>query len=377
MTRREMVAARTEPHRLRCLRQLGELYATRLDDAERAVACFVELAESEGDSREEALVWLERLHQARGDADALLEVLHQRFESCVDAQSRGRLAFRMAEVLEWDCNRGREAFEHAVEALVDPLVARLAIPALDRLWTAEGVDGSLHLEAIRCVRRVAEGGDDELTAAALRFVAERGVGVLDSDEVAAARQRLADHVPTDPVASEFAALAALSNGAIDVAWRLRRAAPAGPVDDVLAAWSALALGDDLAPLNPVDPRVMAGAAAMLSRESGDVEAAFEGRDERLLLQRMGHGEVMLGELRDGDDSEMGLRFSVMAARAMGDDEAVIEGWSALAESLPPLRALRAWLDLTAEECTRREDRRSWLRAAADLGGYGTDLRDEL
>jgi len=378
MTRREMAAARTEPHRLRCVRQLGELYATRLDDAERAVECFAELAGADGDAREEALVWLERLHQARGDHEALLEVLHQRFAACDDTPSRGRLAFRIAEVLEWECERPRDAFEHAIEALVDPLVARLAIPALDRMWRAEGVDDELRQEAIRCVRRVADGGDDELTATALRFVAERGLGVLAPDDVTAARQRLAEQVPTDVVASEFAALEALGSRDAARAWRIRRNAPVGPVDDALAWWSALELGDDRAPLVPVDPRIMPWTAATLSRDAGDVEAPFDGRDERLLYQRMGHGEISLGALRDGDDSEVGLRFAVMAARAMGDEDGVREGWIALAESLPtPLRAMRAWLDLSAEECTRREERRDWLRSAAELGGYGADLRDEL
>lgn len=376
MTEREMGAARSEAHRARCLRLLGELHATRTGDRERAVACFEEL--SAGPDAEDALIWLERLFEADGDDSARLRVLVQRFDGTTDATSRSRLAFRIAELLEWRLVEPADAFEHYIEALGDPVARTVALQALDRLWNAAGVDRPLHEEAVRCVRAVAEDADGEVRRQALAFVADRAHTLVGAPERLQIHRRIAAEWPEDLRSAEFAAVAALQSGDAPSAEELRALAAVGPIEAVRAGWAWMDRGLDVADVVDVALDHLPNLAAMLAREVGAADFGFEGAAARDTYQRLGAGTIALGELTHPDDTEAGVRLAAYAHRALGDLDGLRASLEELANRIDdPVRGMRVWLELANEDGFERGLRVQWLSEAVGLGCYDSPVRSEV
>ncbi len=379
MTEREMAAGDSAVVRRRCLRLLGETHAAKTGRVDLALQCFEELAATDGPEREEALVWLERLFEATGDATERLRVLLLRHHGCDDEPSRARLSFRIAELLEWGLGRPGDAFEHYVEALADPISAPVALNALDRTWASSSVDDASRHAAIRCAKNVAERWDGEIRRQALSLVGERGQGLILDAERLQAWNAIAREWPEDVRAAEFSAVAALRAGNIEYAETLRASAPAGPIEVARTHWAAVDYGIPREDLYPLDGRTLPGLAGALAREDGSVEAPFPHEEDRDTFLRMRAGFVTLGELRCGDRTEAGLRLAVLASRALGDSDGLRTAWEDVIEFLgeDAPRATRAWLDLASEDGLERDDRVSWLRGASESGCYDPRLRDEL
>ncbi|MFT6629629.1 MAG: tetratricopeptide (TPR) repeat protein, partial [Flavobacteriales bacterium] len=378
MTQREREAARSEQHRLRCLQMLGELHATRTGEREKAISCFEALAASETDAAEGALVWLERLFEADADHSERLRVLSLRQDLAVDPQSRSRLSFRMAELLEWHLYAIADAFDYYIEALGDDVAAAVALEALDRLWQHEDVTDDMRRTAVQCLRSLAGEREDEIRRAALLFLADRAHTLLGSGERIEMMRRVAAEWPEDVRASESCAVAALQAGDSAAAEELRAACSTGPVESLLAAWACVDRGMDATDILPAELDRLPTCASLLAREVGAVDDAFDGGAARDTYLRLGAGSLSLGELTQPDDTEAGLRLAAYAFRALGDDENLSATLEDLASRIsPPVRAMRVWLELATDERFSREQRTRWLSEASALGCYETPARQEL
>lgn len=379
VTERELAAARSPAHRARCLRMLGELQATRMESPADAVRTFEQLASLGGIHLQEALVWLERLYQAQGAWDEVLGVLERRLAVLADATSVARIAFRRAELLEWRLGRPAEAFTAYLAALADPVPAGLlALAAIDRLWQAADVDREHRLRALEVADQLAEHEDRRIRTHALQLLAQRSVLVRGPEASLGAWSALHGERPDDAVASEMCALDALRRGDYSRAEQLRRPAIHGGVGSMRSYWAQLdAAAAAEAEVAPAIPGFAVAFDGFASREAG-LLAGFEGAHEREIFARIGHGRVTLGTLREGGDSETGLRLAAMATAALGDLAAARRHWSALAESTTdPMRATRLRVDCATQPWMNREERSRWLRDAAGLGCYDPPLRDEL
>lgn len=378
MTEAEMAAARSERHRRRCLRMLGETLARRTGDHARAIRCFEELANEQGADAEEALMWLERLYESAGRSEDHLRVLIQRFDAAEERDSRGRLAFRIAELLEWHLEAHADAFEYYVEALTEPTAASVALRALDRLWRHRDVDESLRREAARCLRTLADERDDELRRHALTLLADRATDILDDAERVRLHRAVAADWPEDLRSAEYAAVHALRAGDASLAEELRAAAPAGPVEAVRSSWAHLDRGLSGWTSLPAAVEATPTAGAMLAREIGIAPFDFVGAAQRDTFQRLGSGALRLGELTQPDETEAGRRLAAYAFRAMGDLDGMRDQLIDVAAMLAGTpRAVRVWLELANEDGFVREDRVEWLQEAARHGFFSNPVRAEI
>lgn len=378
MTEAEMSAARSERHRRRCLRMLGETLARRMGEHDRAIRCFEELADGEDALSEEARMWLERLYESAGRTEDQLRVLLLRFEAAEDPDARGRLAFRVAELLEWRLSAPGDAFEYYVESLVEPTAAPVALRALDRLWKHEEVEPELRREAVRCLRALADERDDELRREALSMLAERARDLVDGAERLRLHQAIAADWPEDLRSAEYAAVSALLAGEAAEAEQLRAAAPAGPVEAVRSSWAQLDQGWSGWTSLPAAVESTPVTAEALGREVGVTQFAFVGASEREIFQRLGAGSLSVGELTQPDDSEASQRLAAYAHRALGDMDGMRDTMATLAESLSgTVRGPRVWLELAYEEGFRRGERIDWLNAAAAEGFFNSPVRKEV
>lgn len=378
MTEREMAHAPTETDRRRCLQLLGELHATRTGDSSEAIRCFEELASGRTAERAHALVWLDRLYQATDSPQERLRVLASRHADADDPGSRARLAFRIGELLEWHLEVPREAFENYVEALADLTAAPVAIAALDRIWATPDITDDERVDGVRCVSELAARVKGPLRRQALLFLVERGAAHLSENELDAHWRSLASEWPTDVRAAEYCAVRALGKADARTAEGVRSTAPAGPVEIARTHWAAIDDGAPRLDLERVPVDAVPVLAGVLARDAGDVAAEFDGAIERDTFTRMAAGHITLGELRQPDGTEAGLRLSALAARLLDDNETLRLRWEELAAGLnDPVRQLRAWLDLASEDGFSDDDRREWLRHAASLDCFHPVLRAEL
>ena len=378
MTEREMAHVGTEAQRRRCLHLLGELHATRTSDSDAAIRCYEELASAVGVDREVALVWLDRLFQATDNPHERLRVLNLRHEEARDPNSRARIAFRMAELLEWSLDHPGEAFELYLEGLAESVAAPVCLNALDRIWADTELDNDERCVALRCVRELSERSKGELRRQALLFIVERGEGIVEADLVDDAWTCLVAEWPDDVRAAERCAVIALQSGDVRLAEAVRAGAPAGPVEIARAHWSAIDEGIVRHDLPELDPDLTPELCSTLNREDGGVDLRFDGVDSRDIFQRMAAGHVTLGELKHTDGTETGTRLAALAARALGDSATLRERWTELAEAtVEPQRALQVWLDLVDEDGFEDSERREWLQTAAALPTFHRELRGAL
>ena len=377
MTEREMTAAHSDAHRRRCQRLLGELYATRLNDRERAVACFESLASSGQGDAGEALIWLERLFEADGADHDRLGVLVRRFDACEEPKSRARLAFRIAELLEWRLGEPADAFEHYVESLADPVACAVALSAIDRLWRSPRVDDELRAAAVQCMRALASDEEGEIRRTALRVLADRATDMLSAAERLAMHREIAAEWPEDLRSAEYSAVASLIAGDASAAEEHRALAPSGPVEAMRAGWGYLDRGLDLAEVVAGATDVLPNGAAMLAREIGAADFGFDGVSARDTYQRLGQGTISLGELTHPDDTEAGFRLAAYAHRELGDADGLQAALEELATRIQdPIRAMRVWLELAGEDSFKREQRIGWLQQAVALGCFDSPVRVE-
>lgn len=378
ITEREMASARTAAHRARCLLQLGEMYATRLESPADAVRCFEELSRSTGTLRHEALLWLERLYPLLGAWDDALGVLSRRLEVVEDPVAVARIEFRRGELLEWRLGRPAEAFAAYVAALHDPLPASgVALGAIDRLWCAAGVDKALHEAALAAADALAEHSEAPVRIQALELLANRAAAVRGQQVALDAWLALHGEEPSNAVAAEICAMDALRRGDFRASERRRSTAPVGAIGAARARWAML---DDA--VSGVVSTADAGSAlptfaALVARDT-DARAGFAFAPERELFARIGEGRVALGDLRNVGDGETMLRLAAMANAALGDYQGARRQWSALADALSdPMRATRVRIDFAAQDWVGRDERSRWLRDAASVGCWDPPLRDEL
>ncbi len=378
MTEREMAQASTDSHRRRCLMLLGELHATHTANTAAAIRCFEEIAAEPGNERSTALVWLDRLFQASDAPHDRLQVLTARHDEAVDEGSRARIAFRMGELLEWSLESPGEGFGHYVESLADAIAAPVALTAIDRVWADTEVTAEDREAAARCVAALAERSTGDVRRQALEFLVERASSVLEVADLHELWASLATEWPDDVRAAERVAVQALRDRDVRLAESARCTAPAGPIEIARAHMAALDDGVSRFSLTPLELGSLPMLEGFVSRETGDVEGTFAGGPERETYIRMADGHITLGELKHSDGTEAGGRLAVLASRALEDHEVLRERWLELAQGLlDPVRQLRAWLDLAAEDGFEDTDRVEWLRTAAALDCFHPVLRDDL
>ena len=377
MTERELRVARTPVHRERCLSLLGELYARRLNETERAISCYRELADGTGLRRAESLLWLTRLYAAMGRDEALLDVLRERARGVSGAQAKARIAFRCAEILEWRLRRMNEAFDAYVEALQDEQCVTAATTALDRLWHHHEVDLHARRRALEVVAQLTATAQPGHRRIYLELQMSHGEGTATTTR-ADVMERFLDEWPEQLSVGERQAIRWLQDFRPDEAEEVRDACAAGPVELVRGRWAALERGELIQPLGDLTSAWLPETTRFLDRDSGAATRSFDGAHERDIFARIGRRQVGQRELLSAEGSETALRLSILAARSENDLPRLWTRWQLLARSLEhPLRALRAWLDLCVEEEVQDTQRREWLREAAGLGCFESALREEL
>lgn len=377
MTERELNVAATTGHRERCLSLLGELYARRLNQIDRAITCYRSLADGTGLRRAESLLWLTRLYAATGRDEALLHVLGERAASVASPQARARIAFRRAEILEWRLRRMPEAFDAYIDGLQDEQCLAAATTAIDRLWNHHELDAHARRRAIETMSQLAENAIPAHRRMLMDMLIAHGDPAATTTR-ADVLERYLDEWPDALAVGERRAIRLLQDHRPDEAEEVRDACAAGPVELVRGRWAALERGELIQPLGDLTSAWLPETTRFLDRDSGAVTRSFEGAHEREIFARIGRRQVGVRDLLTADGSETAIRLSILASRASNDPPRVFSRWQLLARSLEnPLRALRAWLDLCVEEDVNDTQRREWLREAAELGCYDSVLREEL
>lgn len=355
------------------LLRLAELYAVDVGNLERARECFVRLRDSAPRHRELALIWLERIHEAEGDAESTLAVLRERHATATDPQSGARLAWRIASLLEFAANEPAEAFEGYLESLGEPVCTGLAVDALDRLWTFPGLDSAVRKQCVAVLEQVAD-SVPELRHRVLRLLAERLVD--DAEKRLEFWTTIADEWPGDVVAGEVCAQHALAFGEVAAADGFRSTNVRGALHALLVEWSSLEQGC-------ASPQTWEGVGlqplrSLLALEFGRWDVAFAGADERELFARISAGSVTVGELLQGTATDVERRLAIHAARALGRQDDLASVWLQHVDALDtPVLRLQALLDLAEDPLIAPEVSRRALVEAAGLGLHEHPLRRDL
>lgn len=376
MTETELNTVSSTPEKARCLRQIGEIYATHSGEPKKAIAWFRRLADLDEAYAEEARIWLERLYEAAGMPESRLDILRERRASSGDAQANARLSYRIAELLDWELRRPVEAFSEYLKSFADETCVEESLRALARLWSIDGLTRREHLAALRGVQDAASRMTDGQRRMALTFVAEQGRGTIDEDATRTIWTTIAREWPDDRKASEYLAAFALRDGDVELAEEVRARRPAGPIEATRARWAHLDRCLSAPVWNhPYD--IPASLDGMLARETGD-DGSFDGSTERQLCRAIQNGTVTLDALREAGGPELTRRLSIMAARTLGENVALRREWHELIETFTDARrALRAWLDLCEEDSASSSERRQWLTNAEQLGCYDHPMREAL
>lgn len=371
----QLRVATSDRARARALRRLGELYATRLADLQRARECFMRLLACSPRDGELSLIWLERIHEARGERDDLLRILRLRLEAAEGTEGYGRLAFRIAMHLEFVDREEGEAFDAYVASLADELCAPAAVDALDRLWPSDGVDEDSRVRGADALQTLAS-TNATVRHRALRVLAERAAETIGAVRAGEVWHAIADEWPADVVAGERCAQLALAQGHVAAAESYRSTIAIGAVEAFAVSWDAL---DQSMPApQEWDGVGLQPLRAWLARESGRSDVAFPGADERELHERIRVGSVTVGELLHGAESDADRRLAVAAARALGRTEDLVASWLQHVDALhAPVLRLQALLDLADDSAVPAEERRKRLAEACGLGLHEHALRGDL
>lgn len=376
MTETQLKSVTTDTAKARCLRHLGEIYATHTSEPKKAISWFRALADLNEEHAEEARIWLERLYEAAGMPEARLDILRERQQAAKEPTARARLAYRIAELLDWELKRPTEAFSEYMNTFSDELCVEESLRALTRLWDSNGVTRREHLVAIRTVQDAASRMSERHRRSALTFVAEQGHGILDDDATRAVWSTVAREWPDDLKGGEFLAALALRDGDVELAEEVRARRPAGQVEAARARWAHMdrCLNAPVWEHQYAVPRQLAG---MLSREQGGCED-FDSADDRQRFASIRRGEIVLDALRGDQRTESASRLSIMAAREMGENVALRNEWQNLIRTFSDnRRSLRAWLDLCEEDSASSPERSQWLREAEQLGCFDHPMREAL
>jgi tetratricopeptide (TPR) repeat protein len=342
---------------------------------DEAIDAWTAYAEAGAEERANALPYLDGLYGLAGDYRMQLAILDARSGDAETVEDAGRIAFRMAATLEWRIQEPGRAFEHYVSALDAPSAVPFALDAIDRLWEREAVDDAQRSQArIGITSRLEEWSETNRRHGML-LLWERAD---DSEHATSLLRELRMAWPDDLLVVERACLRELNAQRYDLVEELRQLAIVGPVDAVRASWSTLDRGEEfLRPGQTVD-YWMPLTVGFLKREAGIVGGQYEGAHERELFARISAGALNAANLLEGGESETALRLAILAGRVLSERKTTLSSWEALATSLTqPWRALRAWLDLAAEEGVNEEARRGYLRRGADLRCFDCPLRVEL
>jgi tetratricopeptide (TPR) repeat protein len=139
---RHVDATSNRAEKVALFKLIGDLYATDLNDLDRAVDAYSNVLSFDGGDVE-ALEALTRLHEKRGDASASLDAMEQLAKRVTDPAASVELRFRMGKVLD------------------DQLGDRGS--AIDKYESALDVDPS-HLPSLEAMRRIHLEGGDYLSA---------------------------------------------------------------------------------------------------------------------------------------------------------------------------------------------------------------------
>lgn len=340
-----------------------------------AIDAWTAYAEAGSDERANALPYLDGLYGLAGDFRMQLAILDARATDATTVEEAGRIAFRMATILEWRLQETGRAFEYYVHALDAPSAVPFALEALDRLWDRDAVGEAQRSQArIGMTSRLEEWSETNRRHAML-LLWERAD---DAEHAGSLLLELRMAWPDDLLIVERACLRELVAQRFDLAEELRQNVIVGPVDAVRAAWSTLDRGEEFVRPGQAVDYWMPFSVGFLKREAGIVGGTYEGAHERELFARISAGALTAANLLEGGQSETALRLAVLAGRVLGDRQTTLRSWEALASSLTqPWRALHAWLDLAAEEGVSDKARRDYLRRAAALKCFECPLRVEL
>lgn len=373
MTERELQSAGTPERRARCLRQIGELYVHKLNERDQAIRTYKRLGNLGREWHEEALLWLERLYEANGDASLRVGVLKGRRELSDNLICNAKLSFRIAEIQEWEEKRPGAALIEYLAAMDDPSIQAEVLYAVERCLASASLPDDERADALALV----ESKLDESNASACRAGFELLLNDARRRGDADDEQRLLDALSmawgADRHIAEATALRSLAANGWDTAESIRAEAGFGTVDTLRALWRDLDLhrAADLAPLRDIAPTYM---GQWLAREHGQLDG-FAGAEDRDLLYAIQSASVSLGELLSSTDTWISKSLAVRAARVLQDTETLEALLQSLAkEAEDPVLAMELWLNASNESLVSQTTRARWLRNAADQGNFRHPMR---
>lgn len=376
MTRRELEHATTEQRKARCLRQIGELYVHQLSDHAAAIEAYRSLGQLGKSWHEEALLWLERLFEATREPERRLKVQHARREACSEAGWSARLAYRMAEVLEWELQRGGDALRMYLRALDEPMVRLEVVAALDRLWNLSDVDEAARTEALMALSELRDESASETNAAIFEFLLARRDALPEAIDGDALLRRAARLWPDEPYVIESLALQTLRQGDFVGAEALRVGVFRDDANDGRDRWRELDAVDGF-DATELDTHRHPVLGAWLLREQGE-RFGFPFAEERSLYLSLANAELTLAELLEPAESWSLQRLRQMAARALREHTTLREAWTEFAAaSEHSLVRMQAFMEAAEEEGVDATVRMRWLRDAANEGHFDSPLREEL
>ena len=376
MTEQEHDRAISPERRAKCLRQIGELYVRQLNDLESGLGAYRRLGALGAEWHEEALLWLERLYEATGDATRLLQVMRGRRELAKDEAGQARLSFRMAEVLEWKLGQHAEALREYIVALDEPSVSGEVVAAMERCLASKHIPSETRIEALDALSQSLSNLPDSTCRVALDLLLSQARSQGDGDAVDSLLDVLQSRWGSDRLVAEMVALRQLARAEWDEAEQSRSVAMSAGPDAMRSLWRVLddeGLLDESA-LNELEQPAL---RAWVLREAGELGEYF-GADDRELLMLVQRSELSIGELVTPHDSWISRNLAVFASRALQDSKGLQEGLESLAEAAgEPLLAMRLWLDAAGEGAVPAVLRHKWLRRAAAAGNFGHPLREDV
>lgn len=376
MTEQEHDRALSPERRAKCLRQIGELYVRQLNDLDSGLGAYRRLGALGAEWHEEALLWLERLYEATGDASRLLRVMRGRRELAKDDAGQARLSFRIAEVLEWKLGQYAEALTEYLSALDEPAVSGEVVAAMERCLASSAVDADARTEALERLSESLPNLPEETCRAALDLLLAQARAQGDGESVDALLAVLQSTWGNDRLVAEMVAVRMLARGEWEEAEQVRSLARLGGVDAMRALWRELddeGLLDDQA-LRSVSTE---GLRAWLLREAGEL-GEYPGADDRELLLLIQRSDLSIGELVEPSESWISQSLAVFASRTLQDTKGLQSGLERLAlHAGEPILEMRLWLDAAGDAAVPADVRKAWLRRAALTGNFGHPLREDV
>ena len=360
--------------RKRRLLDLGVLQALQASRPEAALATF-QAVFREDQQCEEALLWMERLHETLRDDARVIAVMERRLR-LAEPDKQSMLALRIGSLFEWALAKPECAWPRYVEALSSPITRPYASQGLNRLWPAISEDEDAVASAVEVLETCIESEDRvglRAEMSVLHDILERGARTLTD------WTNTYGECGDDVVARAASEVSAASSGDLDTLESLRSTRKAGGL------WALTSTVDSAEPSLPSAdflPRctVTTDLLAEMDRlgDGDTVEPNHPSVEFRRLVRAWANGECT--PTPSGDHPSIpALRLSSRAALEAGDSvqasqltEREALSWTAAATAQRRLAVAAELRHGSDQEAARR-----LFSKALDIGCFGDESRTDL